>query len=53
MSEIKGQLLGMLLVLSVFALVSGILYGTFRKTAQRIDKEVTSVIANNAYVYDI
>lgn len=48
MSEIKGQLLGMVLVLAVFALVGGTLYANFASTKNTIaDKmtEETSLIA--------
>ncbi len=50
MSEIKGQLLGMVLVLSIFALVAGVLYGTFKKTTEKIDQTVSSQV-NHEYVY--
>lgn len=40
MSEIKGQLLGMLLVLAVFALVGGTLYAHFQKTNTAIENKM-------------
>lgn len=36
MSEIKGQLLGMMLVLLVFALIGGVLYSSFQRSAEEI-----------------
>lgn len=50
MSEIKGQLLGMVLVLSIFALVAGVLCGTFKRTAEKIDETVSSQV-NHEYAY--
>ena len=44
MSEIKGQLLGLVLVLGIFALVGGILYAVFGKTANRISDQVDSAV---------
>lgn len=49
MSEIKGQLLGMLLVLVVFGLVAGVLYSNFSTTKDTITRkmnEETSLIAD-------
>lgn len=42
MSEIKGQILGMLLVLMVFGLVAGILYASFDKNAKDISARLDS-----------
>ncbi|MCI5453011.1 MAG: hypothetical protein PUI76_01675 [Mollicutes bacterium] len=45
MSEIKGQLLGMLLVLAVFGAIGGTLMGVFTKTSETIEKRVDSEIS--------
>ncbi|OPZ36028.1 MAG: hypothetical protein BWY98_00560 [Tenericutes bacterium ADurb.BinA155] len=42
MSEIKGQMLGMILVLMVFGLVAGILYASFRQSAQNISSQLAN-----------
>jgi hypothetical protein len=42
MSELKGQLLGMLMVLAIFAAIGSILYGAFKKTANNISNEMTN-----------
>ncbi len=44
MSEIKGQLLGMLLVLMTFGAIAGVLYGTFSSTSERIAETVDQEI---------
>ena len=49
MSEIKGQLLGMLLVLIVFGLVAGVLYTNFTRTKDAITDKMdaeTSLLAD-------
>jgi Na+-translocating ferredoxin:NAD+ oxidoreductase RnfG subunit len=47
MSEIKGQLLGMILVLALFAAVAGAMIGIFNqstdKVAERVDQETSFV----------
>ncbi len=48
MSEIKGQLLGMLMVLVVFALVGGVLYSSFKSSVGTVSSKIeaeTSLIA--------
>ncbi len=49
MSEIKGQLLGMVLVLVLFSAVAAAMYGIFNKStqtiSQRVDQE-TSFVSN-------
>ena len=52
MSEIKGQLLGMVLVLAIFAVVGGVLYGVFKNTADKIDQKVTSAVEKSYTVTD-
>lgn len=51
MSEIKGQLLGMLMVLLVFGAVAGALFATFKGTSEQITsraaQEVSMVVSNN------
>ena len=47
MSEIKGQLLGMVLVLVLFSAVAATMYGIFTKStntiSQRVDQETSFV----------
>ena len=43
MSEIKGQLLGILLVLMVFAAVSGAMVTVFTNLGNSVEAEVTEV----------
>ena len=40
MSEIKGQLLGMVLVLVLFAAVAAAMYGIFNRSTENISKRV-------------
>lgn len=42
MSELKGQLLGMLMVLSIFAAIGSVLYVAFKKTASNISTQMDS-----------
>jgi hypothetical protein len=58
MSEIKGQMLGMVLVLMVFGLVAGILYASFKQNANSISSQlanegnvVSSIAAKPAAAY--
>ena len=44
MSEIKGQLLGIILVVMVFAAVGGIMITSFRSLGTKVASEVTSAI---------
>lgn len=46
MSEIKGQLLGIILVLMVFAAVSGAVTLTFRNLTTSISNQVSEVVTN-------
>jgi len=50
MSELKGQLLGMLMVLAIFAAIGSVLYGAFKKTANNISSQMenaqTSITAS-------
>jgi hypothetical protein len=41
MSELKGQLLGMLMVLAIFAAIGSVLFGAFKQTANNISSEMT------------
>ncbi|MBQ7995151.1 MAG: hypothetical protein IJ247_02940 [Bacilli bacterium] len=43
MSEFKGQLLGILLVLAIFGAMAGILVKTFTEQAQNIVEQTTSI----------
>ncbi|MDY2914236.1 MAG: hypothetical protein SPI58_05385 [Candidatus Enteromonas sp.] len=51
MSEIKGQLLGLLLVLAVFGAIGGTLMGVFSRTsdaiAARVDSQITLTSSSN------
>jgi len=40
MSEIKGQMLGMVLVLMIFSVVGAVLYGSFKKEAAKISSQL-------------
>ncbi len=42
MSEIKGQFLGMILVLAIFGAVAGIIYGAFQSAAQNVASEIVN-----------
>jgi anionic cell wall polymer biosynthesis LytR-Cps2A-Psr (LCP) family protein len=52
MSEIKGQLLGILLVLAVFGVVKTVVVSMFQKTADnissKVDQEVTAQVQTPA-----
>ncbi len=52
MSEIKGQLLGMVLVLAIFAIVGSVLYAVFNKTAEKIGDKVDSALSAQYVVKD-
>lgn len=53
MSEIKGQLLGMVLVLAIFGAIAGALVASFKKAADDVSKEVNvstaQVVSANAF----
>ncbi len=40
MSELKGQLLGMILVLGIFGIIAGTLIPAFQNTAERLESEM-------------
>lgn len=42
MSELKGQLLGMVLVLAAFGTILGILIPSFKKSAESVNKNITA-----------
>lgn len=42
MSELKGQLLGMILVLAAFGTILGILIPSFKKSAEAVNKDITT-----------
>ena len=50
MSEIKGQLLGMLLVLVLFSAVAAAMYGMFSQSTKnirdRVDQETSFVVSS-------
>lgn len=41
MSEIKGQILGVVLVLAIFAVVGGTLYTAFANSAEKVSENVS------------
>lgn len=45
MSEIKGQLLGMLLVLMLFAAVAGVMFAIFQNSSDAIGSRVDEIIS--------
>lgn len=47
MGEIKGQLLGILLVIAVFGAVAGILISTFKGSAETVEEQMENAIATN------
>jgi len=50
MSEIKGQLLSIVLVLAVFGVVIGIMMGAFQGSAEKIGDRVESIATTEQYV---
>lgn len=42
MSEIKGQLLGIVLVLAIFGAISGALYAAFKTSADNVSTKVSA-----------
>ena len=46
MSEIKGQLLGIILVLTIFGLVGGVLTAIFYSMATTVEAEVIDKVEN-------
>ena len=59
MSEIKGQILGIVLVLAIFGVVASIMVALFRNTANGLEEKVSGNIENvliaaqNNYVVDV
>ena len=47
MSEIKGQLLGIIIVLMVFAAVGTAMVGVFTKVTKTVEDTVTNTISDN------
>lgn len=45
MSEIKGQLLGIILTLSIFLAVGGVLAGVFTTLANNVESKVSEVVS--------
>lgn len=57
MSEIKGQILGVVLVLAIFGAIAAIMVNLFKTTAQDLETKVSDNIDNafaarNSYVVD-
>lgn len=50
MSEIKGQLLGIILVVTIFGLVGGALTAIFYSLAHTVEVEVTDKVENYDHV---
>jgi len=53
MSELKGQMLGMVLTLAAFGAIAGALIPTFQETAKSAGKQVESVATNGSVVYNL
>ena len=51
MSEIKGQLLGIVLTIAVFGVVLGVMVTAFQKVSKAVENQATSAI-NNAIEVD-
>ncbi|MCI7068469.1 MAG: hypothetical protein MR990_02175 [Mollicutes bacterium] len=47
MSELKGQLLAMILTLAAFGTIAAILIPTFQKSAKEVDREITITDSNS------
>ena len=48
MSEIKGQLLGMVLVLAIFSAIAGVLVTAFKSNANTIASEINTTTSITA-----
>lgn len=48
MGEIKGQLLGVVLVISIFAIVAGILTTAFRNSANTVSDQVENAVKTSS-----
>lgn len=44
MSEIKGQILGIVLVIAVFGMISGILYTAFQSASTTVANSITEAV---------
>lgn len=47
MSELKGQLLAMILTLAAFGTIAAVLIPTFQKSAKEVDREITITDSNS------
>ena len=52
MSDIKGQLLGIVLAIALFGVVFGILVNSFGRTSTAIGNRMTEVASTSAYYTD-
>lgn len=52
MSEIKGQLLGIVLAIALFGVVFGILVTSFGRTSTAIGNRMTEVASTSAFYYE-
>lgn len=45
MSEIKGQILGIVLVLAIFGAIAGVMVSIFRQTADKVEDQLSNEVA--------
>lgn len=45
MSEIKGQILGIVLVLAIFGAIAGVMVSMFRQTADKVEDQLSNEVA--------
>ena len=48
MSEIKGQLLGVILVLMIFAIVSGAMIAIFNNLSNKVSETVNEIVSTSS-----
>lgn len=47
MSEIKGQLLGIILTITIFGIVAGVMTSAFQKASESVKNKIESVTATS------
>ena len=53
MTEIKGQLLGIVLLLMVFGIAGGVLLGTYYKLSEKVETQVEQIVSDNYITYEV
>ncbi len=53
MSELKGQLLGMILVLAIFGAMAAVLVPTFQNMANRVESEASVTIPKSSKTVNV